>query len=217
MSFLKTMIGSAVVMLWTSVVAHAHPHVFVNAQAGFQIDAEQRLQALRISWRYDAFTTLFLFDVLDLDSDSDGLLNDADLATVATAETDWPPGYNGDVNLAVAGKPWQLSQPQNATASMIDGEIIVSFDLPLVNTVDMSAQRASLRLYDPAYYYAYSVTVDADSQNTDGLCEVIAIPFEPDEAAAETLWTLSTLSREETPDEPDIGARFADEILLTCD
>jgi len=214
---MKTIVTGAVLMLWTSVAAHAHPHVFVDAQAGFQIDAEQSLQALRISWRYDAFTTLFLFDVLDLDSDLDGQLNDADLATVAAAETEWQPGYNGDVNLAVAGNKWELSQPQNATASMVDGEIIVSFDLPLVNPADMSGKSASLRLYDPAYYYAYSVSVDPDSQNTDGPCEVTAIPFEPDEAEAETLWTLSTLSREETPDEPDIGARFADEILLTCD
>jgi len=214
---MKTIVAGAVLMLGTSVVAHAHPHVFVNAQAGFQIDAEQRLQALRISWRYDAFTTLFLFDALDLDSDSDGQLNDADLATVAAAETDWPADYNGDVNLAVAGKPWQLSQPQNAAANMIDGEIIVSFDLTLVSPADISGQSASLRLYDPAFYYAYSVTVDSDSQNTDGPCEVTAIPFEPDEAEAETLLTLATLSREETPDEPDIGARFADEILLTCD
>ena len=214
---MKTIVAGAVLMLGTSVVAHAHPHVFVNAQAGFQIDAEQRLQALRISWRYDAFTTLFLFDALDLDSDSDGQLNDSDLATVAAAETDWPADYNGDVNLAVAGKQWQLSQPQNAAANMIDGEIIVSFDLTLVSPADISGQSASLRLYDPAFYYAYSVTVDSDSQNTDGPCEVTAIPFEPDEAEAETLLTLATLSREETPDEPDIGARFADEILLTCD
>lgn len=59
---MKTIVGSTtVVILWISNFVHAHPHAFVNAQAGFQIDADQRLHALKISWQYDAFTTLFLF------------------------------------------------------------------------------------------------------------------------------------------------------------
>lgn len=213
---MKTMIGSVAICLCVSGISHAHPHVFVKAKAGFQLDANNHLQALRISWRYDAFTTLYLFDALDLDSDGDGQLNDADRAAIVTAETDWAPDYNGDVHLALAGEAQKLMRPQNAVAQLINGEITVSFDLPLQNPAAMTAQRASLRLYDPAYYYAYSVGVDSNSQSMDMPCQASAIPFEPDEAAAETLWTLSTLSREEAPSEPNIGARFADEILLTC-
>ena len=210
------MIGSAIVLLCVSGLSHAHPHVFVNAQTGFQIDAKKELQSLRISWRYDAFTTLFLFDALDLDKDGDGQLNEADLALVAAAETDWPPEYNGDVHLSVAGKAQKLNKPQNATAKIDAGEITVSFDLPLETPAALSKQSASLRLYDPFYYYAYSVTVDSESQKMKSPCNATAIPFEPDKAEADTLLSLATLSREETPNDPDIGARFADEIVLTC-
>ncbi|MEM8823617.1 MAG: DUF1007 family protein, partial [Pseudomonadota bacterium] len=38
--------------------AGAHPHVFVDAQSGFVFDDEGRLEALRITWTYDALTTL---------------------------------------------------------------------------------------------------------------------------------------------------------------
>ena len=213
---MRRMIIVAAMLLWTSAVSHAHPHVFVNAQAGFQLDEKSRLQSLRISWRYDAFTTLFIFDALDLDSDRDGQLNEQDLAAVAAAETEWPPDYNGDVYLAVGDKNWKLARPKNAAAQMVDGEITVSFDLPLETPVALSKQRASLRLYDPFYYYSYTVTVDKDSQNMESPCKATAIPFEPDAAAAETLLLLANLSREETPSDPNIGAQFADEIVLAC-
>jgi len=212
---MKTLIG-IVVFLCLGGVSHAHPHVFVNAKAGFQVDSEKRLLALRISWRYDAFTTLYLYDALDLDSDRDGELTDADLAVIAAAETDWPPDYNGDVHLSVSGESTKLARPLNAEAEMVEGEVIVSFDLPLATPVAMAGQRASLQLYDPVYYYAYSVTVDVESQEMDLPCEATANPFEPNDAAAETLLSLATLSREETPNDPNIGASFADEIVLTC-
>jgi ABC-type uncharacterized transport system substrate-binding protein len=206
----------AILFLSLGGFVHAHPHVFVKAKAGFQIDSENHLQALRITWRYDAFTTLVLFDTLDLSSDSDGVLNDDDREKIIAGETQWPPGYNGDVHLTVADAPLDLTKPQNASADMINGEIIVSFDLPLATPTDMTGQRASLRLFDPSYYYAYSTSIDAGIQITNTPCEVTDIPFEPDKTEAETLLVLSMLSREETPSEPNIGARFADEILLTC-
>jgi ABC-type uncharacterized transport system substrate-binding protein len=213
---MRKVFAGVVLFVSLSALVHAHPHIFVKAKAGFHIDSDNHLQALRIVWRYDAFTTLFLFDTLDLDSDGDGVLNDDDRATIVAGETQWPSGYNGDVHLTVAGTPLKLTKPQNASADMIDGQITVSFDLPLATPADMSGQRASLRLFDPAYYYAYSVSTDAGDQTTETPCEVIVIPFKPDKTEAETLWTLSRLSREETPSDPNIGARFADEILLTC-
>lgn len=99
---------------------------------------------------------------------------------------------------------------------MVDGQIIVSFDLPLASPVDMSGQHASLRLYDPVFYYAYSVNVMPSSQQLDAPCRATANPFKPNEAEASALVQLAALSREETPDEPDIGAQFSDEVVLTC-
>jgi len=78
--------------------ASAHPHVFVDVDVGFDINAS-RLSSLQIVWTYDEFTTLTVFDILDLDADGDGVLNEIDLAKVAGGETDWPPDYNGDVYL----------------------------------------------------------------------------------------------------------------------
>ncbi len=146
---MKTMASCVALLLGLNGPVQAHPHIFVDAEAGFLFDAAGRLDALRISWRYDEFATLFMFDTLNLDTDGDGTLNDADRAAIVAGETEWPPEYEGDVYLDVAGEKRTLTRPANASAEMGADRIIVHFDLPLADPVDMSATEATLRLYDP--------------------------------------------------------------------
>lgn len=127
-------------MLSLAGQAIAHPHVFVDADVGFAVNGT-RLDSLRIAWTYDEFTTLVLFDILDLDADGDGVLTDDDLAKVVKGETDWPEGYDGDVHLEVGGVPVALTRPTNASAEMRDDRMVVVFDLPLEAPLDLPATR----------------------------------------------------------------------------
>jgi len=68
-------------------VAKAHPHVFVDARTGFVFGSDRQLEAIKVSWRYDEFTTLVLFETLELDLDQDGQLNDADRVKILEGET----------------------------------------------------------------------------------------------------------------------------------
>lgn len=193
----------------------AHPHVFVDVDVGLDINAS-RLSSLQIVWTYDEFTTLTLFDILDLDTDGDGVLNEDDLAKVAAGETDWPPDYNGDVYLEVDQRPVELAKPTNASAEMHGDRIAVRFDLPLNEPLDLSLGTAILRLYDPAYYYAYTATGLTNPAPGQDLCQATIVPFEADAAAAALQEQLAALSREEMPEQANVGRLFADEIVLTC-
>ena len=196
--------------------ARAHPHVFVDASAGFLAGADGRLDALRIVWLYDAFTTLVLYDQLGLDPDGDGQLDAADLAAVAAGETDWPPEYAGDTYLWRDGAPVALGRPAEAVARMVGDRLEVAFDLPLAEPLLLAPGALSLKLYDPGYYYAYGMQIAA-APALPGGCRAELIPFRADAATAELQAALSALSAEEVPDDPEIGARFADEIRLTCE
>jgi hypothetical protein len=55
------------------------------------------LEALWISWTYNEFTTLILFESLNVDQDGDGQFNDADSASIIEGETNWDKAYKGDV------------------------------------------------------------------------------------------------------------------------
>lgn len=197
--------------------AGAHPHIFVDAGAGFLFTEDGQLRGLRISWTYDAFTTLFLFDTLNLDRDGDGRLDDSDRAAIVAGETDWPPEYNGDVYLELAGQDRALTRPENAVALMEDDRITVAFDLPLEQPADMAGNTAVLRLYDPTYYYDYTILPDAEAlPSVPESCTADLIPFEPDAAAAALQSQLAALSREETPEQENVGRLFADKVRLTC-
>ncbi|MEM7753045.1 MAG: DUF1007 family protein [Pseudomonadota bacterium] len=192
----------------------AHPHVFVDARAGFSFTDDGQLAGLKITWTYDAFTSLTLFDILDLDKDGDGALNDADRAAIVAGETEWADDYKGDTYLERDGAEVGLARPLNGAAWMEDDRITVTFDLPLT-TPETVVGDMVLKLYDPFYYYAYTVT-DLDDVAWEG-CSAELVSFVPDQAAAELQTKLAALSREETPEQENVGRYFADQVRLTCD
>ena len=197
--------------------ASAHPHVFVDAKAGFSVNQDGQLTGLYISWTYDPFTTLFLFDALDLDKDRDGQLNDEDYAAIVRGETEWQPGYIGDIYLEVNGETWPHLLPVGAQADYQNEQVTVRFDLPLAEPVTVTGQDVVLRLYDPNYYYAYAVKEIVAVDALPEACEASINAFEPDAVTGDLLVALGTLSREETPEQADVGRLFSDEVVLICE
>jgi len=51
----------------------------------------------------------------------------------------------------------------------------------------------------------------------DGSCSADIVPFEPDDELATFRTTLLALEREETPEAVNVGALFADRIVLACE
>jgi ABC-type uncharacterized transport system substrate-binding protein len=207
---------AALALLLLPSAGLSHPHVFVDASAGMSFDAQGRLAGLRILWRYDAMTTLNLYVQLGLDADGDGALDAADLARVAQGETDWPPDYEGDTYLYQDGAKVPLGRPQNAEARMVGDRVEVVFDLPLAEPIAVS-EGVALKLYDPSYFYAYTVQETLDSAALPAGCAADVIPFKPSAADAALQADLAALSAEQIPDDPQIGARFADEVHVSCD
>ena len=204
----------ALLMLGTDV--SAHPHVFVDVRGSFVVDDDGTLQAVRIHWLYDAFTSLVVQDILELDEDGDGQLNQADLDKFTAGETDWPPDYDGDTYLYLDGQKTRLSRPLDAAAAVDGDRIGIGFTLALDTPVPMAGRTATLKLYDPLYYYSYSVTPESHVDGPAGECDFDIIPFTPDAQSARIQSRLAALSREEMPEDPNIGALFAETIELTC-
>ena len=188
----------------------------MDAHIGFIFDGDGMLQALRVSWTYDEFTTLVLFDTLNLDEDGDGLFDDADRAAVIAGETNWEPKYKGDVYLEVAGQDYPLGRPEAAAVTLKNNRVEVSFDLPLSDPTQVADTPIFLRLYDPIFYYAYTILPAENSINLPEGCQVQAMPFEPDGAESALQQKLASLGREETPDQQNVGRLFSDEVRLTC-
>ncbi|WP_369835072.1 DUF1007 family protein [Donghicola sp. XS_ASV15] len=194
----------------------AHPHVFVDVTGSFVMNENGQLEAIRIHWLYDAFTTLMAMQNLGLDADNDGKLDEADLRRFAEAETDWAPEYEGDTYLYIDGEKVKLSAPQEARAEGPGDQIGVGFTLALDEPVEMNSRKATLKLYDPIYFYSYAVTPQSSVEGPIGDCNFEIIPFDPDQELAKLQSQLQALSQEETPEDPNVGAQFAETLELTC-
>ncbi|MFT4743363.1 MAG: ABC-type uncharacterized transport system substrate-binding protein [Yoonia sp.] len=196
--------------------AKAHPHVFVDARTGFIFGTDGQLEALRISWTYDEFTTLILFESLDLDQDGDGQFNDADRAAIIKGETNWDSAYKGDVYLEFAGEDYPLGRPEAAAVTLNNNQVEVSFDLPLSQPVRVDNAPAFLRLYDPFFYYAYTIVPAISPADLPENCQAQIVPFEPSTAERELQDKLAELGLEEIPELENVGRLFSDEVRLTC-
>ena len=180
------------------------------------------MEALRISWTYDEFTTLILFESLNLDQDGDGdgdgdgQLNDVDRAAIIEGETNWNSAYKGDVYLEFAGQDYPLGRPEVAAVTLNNNQVEVSFDLPLSQPVRIDTVPVFLRLYDPFFYFAYTIVPAIDPTHLPEGCQAQIVPFEPNAAESTLQDRLTALGREDIPAVENVGRLFSDEVQLTC-
>lgn len=175
------------------------------------------LVGVRIYWLYDAYSTLFIYDTQNLDEDGDGELSAADLEKVKLGETTWPVDYEGDTYLFIGDEKQALSRPMQASAELVAGRIGVSFELRLESPQDMVGRHARLKIYDPTYYYAYSVPGEGSILGNASGCQVWVERPDRDTQLAKLQQELSALSREESPNDLNVGAKFAEDTILQCD
>ena len=60
--------------------AQAHPHIFVDTALALVTNAAGRPAGVEVTWRYDEFYSLLIFEDMGLDGDYDGTLTEAELA-----------------------------------------------------------------------------------------------------------------------------------------
>ena len=73
-----------------------------------------------------------------------------------------------------------------------------------------------MAFYESTYFFAFSVTQEPTLLGHAGRCTADVRPFRPDAEDAALQAMLARLSREETPDIENVGALFADRIVVRC-
>ena len=219
-----SMAGAALRWIWAllasltlfAVPVHSHPHVFVDGGVDFVLGDGSTLEALRVTWLYDEFETLYILSSNGLSLTPDGGLNEEDRQSLTRLQSDLPSDFAGSAHLSVAGEPVALGRPKGLDADIVDGRLHVTFTRDLLEPLDLRASTAEVAFYEATYFYAFAVT-DTPQLEGDALgCAATVIPFDPDTQDTALQAALAKLSREETPDAEEIGAFFADRIVLQC-
>ena len=196
--------------------AAAHPHVFVDGGVGFIFDENQKLAALRVTWLFDEFETLYTLSSYGIGLNAEGALDERDRLELVRLRSDWPSDFDGSAHLTIAGKQIALDWPTDLDIDLIDGRLQSTFLRPLPEPVDLRGVPVEVAFYESTYFYAFSVTQAPEFLAGGQGCQAVVVPFTPDAQDAALQAVLAKLTREETPDNAQVGALFADRINVRC-
>lgn len=195
--------------------AAAHPHMFVDARSELVADAEGRLSGVRTRLLIDELTSLFVLEENGVAA-TDAPLTEPQRAAIAAGMVDGLGHYDFFTDLKIDGARIAFSAAAASDVRIEGDRLAATLELTLPSPQALRGRAIELALYDPTYFAAVD-TLDAPSlPQTLGACRAELVEFEPTNLDAVTLAALGALSREETPEEPRIGARFADRSAIAC-
>lgn len=85
----------------------------------------------------------------------------------------------------------------------------------LTSPLDISRHSIDLAFYESTYFFAFSLTDEPKIQGPS-TCAAKIIHFEADQGASGLMEMLAKLGREETSGIDNVGALFADRIMVEC-
>ncbi|KAA8607117.1 DUF1007 family protein [Salipiger aestuarii] len=198
-------------LLLPAAGAGAHPHIFVDTALRLDVTDAREVTGVTVSWAYDEFFTLLLFEDVGLDPDGDGVLSDPEMNELQGFEmANWPSDYEGDLYLESGGAPVALGPPQARGVRVVDGRILSDHYRPLAAPVP--AQGLHIAQYDPTYYIAYTLGRGVE---IDGPCEASVRDPDLDDAARAMKQELATIP-EDGMTELLAGHLYAQQVMVTC-
>lgn len=196
--------------------AQAHPHVFIDGGVDLVFDDETQLTALDVTWLYDEFETLYLLAAHGLSLNDQGGLDEGDRRALQKALSLWPEDFDGSAHMTVNGEAVALAWPSAPQVHLIDGRLRSEFTRALETPLTLRGQNAEIAFYESTYFFAFKITNTPRFIGGAGLCAANVVPFTPDPNDGPLLAKLAQLSREEIPQDENVGALFADRIALSC-
>lgn len=139
-------------------VASAHPHMWIDARAVVELDAQQRITAVRQVWRFDEMFGAYATQ--GLKKNKDGKLPADVLSGMAR---DWMKALGEPIShyftrVTVDGKTAAFAAPRDAHVDWNPKttRLTLSFTLPLAEPMALGADGAQVDIYDPTYFVAYA-------------------------------------------------------------
>lgn len=201
-------------------MAAAHPHIFVDAGLRLVTDAQGRIVSVDVTWRYDELYSLILLQDYGLDPDFDLVLDDAEVAAVLGFDLNWGGGFDGGLRVLQGGAELDLGAPEAVSFTLLEsgqietvhrravtGAAIADADDPVTATV-----------YDPEFYVAFEMILDTRVAARPE-CRTELVRADLDQAYDRLAEALVDIGGAVAAEDnfPQIGAAFADRVVITCD
>ncbi|TNC09648.1 DUF1007 family protein [Methylobacterium terricola] len=196
--------------------ALAHPHVWITTRAELDYGPDGALRAVRHAWTFDP--TYSAFAVQGLGQSPTGPVNPAALAALARDNADNLAEQGYFTLLKVNGRKVELGAATDPAMTFADGQLTLRFVLPLKAPV---AGTASLEVYDPTYFVAFSLAEGDNAATLAGApagCRATAHrpKSDPAKTAAAPATGMSEAFFEAMTAASTYGVQFANRIVVAC-
>src|SRR5690606_18335720 len=124
--------------------ATAHPHVWIEARSDAVFDAEGRLEAINVEWRFDEFYSTTAVE--GLDKDGSGQYEAEELQPLARENLESLRDYRFFTQVTAGGAPVNFGDVTEYGSFFKDGQLTMYFTLPLAKPVDPTASQVEYSL-----------------------------------------------------------------------
>lgn len=192
--------------------ARAHPHVFIDSSNDVLFDDGGRIAALRISWTFDQFYSVWAIE--GLDTDGDGKYSRDELAGLARENVTNLEEYDYFTKIRVNDAPATYGEVTEYYSELTDNQLSLHMTLPLATPVDPRIERVAFSSYDPTFYIAMILAetnpVTFDGAAPPGCGFTIREPEQNAQGAYVPDDQIGTGTY------VDIGARYAQTVSIVC-
>lgn len=189
--------------------------MFVDAFSTFEVDDAGRLTGLRTTFLIDELTTLFVLEEHGVGA-FQTTLQEAERAAIGAGVLDGLSAYDYFTDLKIEGERSTFVEARTTEIHLVEGRLSATLELALPSPQVLDGRVVELALYDPTFFAAVETMVAPSLPGRLESCVAHLLKFDPSHLESTTLAALSALSREETPEDPRIGARFADRSTVRC-
>jgi len=138
--------------------ASAHPHMWIDARAVIDVDAQHRITAVRQVWLVDE-----MFGAYATQGLPKGKGGSLPAATLKGMADDWMKALGEPIShyftrVTVGGKTATFGAPRDAKVDWNPKttRLTLSFTLPLATPMPVGADGVQVDIYDPTYFVAYA-------------------------------------------------------------
>ncbi len=206
------LLGAGLLLLSLGSPAAAHPHVWIDSKTTLLFDAEQRVAALEIVWRFDEFYSIYAIE--GLDKNDDGVLEPAELQPLAKLNVTSLKDYRYFTYVRANGRDTAYGEVVDYGSRFEDGILSLRFVLPLKEPVDPRLAQLSFTSFDPSFYISIEPQPEAPVVLSGAVpegCRVLLDRGDETESLnlAESLFVDATAA-------DSIAAEFASRAALDC-
>ncbi len=210
----KIIFSSLAILLTSTTLPNAHPHVFVEANMEVVINDKGKFTELRHVWRFDELFSSTL--IIDFDTDADGTLDEKEMNEITKTVHESIGEYDFYTALRSGKDVINFYEPEKLSAYMEDGKMIMFFSIEPENPHDFKKAPLRISASDTSYYVAFEFSEENIILKKQGeQCKTTVKNPDFDELYASGTQTLSE-AYFNNPEKPELGDQYFSWAEITC-